>query len=146
MQETVVSSIRIMLWLLLASVCAVLLIACVNLANLQLARAVSREKELSVRTALGATAFRLVSASLYESLLLALGGGVAGILLAQSAIRVFVHNAPLDLALEDLPAPGVPSGQGQARARRPRAAPAMRGRPPRSRCPHPAPRRSRAYV
>jgi predicted permease len=97
LHEAVVGSISTMLWLLLASVTAVLLIACVNLANLQLARAISREKELSVRTALGATPFRLVSTALYESLLLAAFGGVAGFLLAQAAIRFFLHNAPVDL-------------------------------------------------
>ncbi|MGA7314842.1 MAG: ABC transporter permease [Silvibacterium sp.] len=97
LHEAVVGSITTMLWLLLASVGAVLLIACVNLANLQLARAISREKELSVRTALGATPFRLVSTALYESLLLAAFGGLAGIFLAQLAIRFFLHHAPVDL-------------------------------------------------
>jgi predicted permease len=97
MQETVVASISIMLWLLLGSVSAVLLIACVNLANLQLARAISRAKELSVRTALGATPFRLMSTALCESLLLSVAGGFAGIVLAQSAIRLFLHHAPIDL-------------------------------------------------
>jgi predicted permease len=97
MQETVVTSISVMLWLLLGSVCAVLLIACVNLANLQLARAIRREKELSVRTALGATPFRLMSAALCESMLLSVVGGVAGIVLAQSVIHLFLHSAPLDL-------------------------------------------------
>ncbi|HEV2709713.1 MAG TPA: ABC transporter permease [Edaphobacter sp.] len=97
LQEAVVGSVSKMLWLLLASVGAVLLIACVNLANLQLARASGREKELSVRAALGATPFRLMSTALYESLLLTISGGIAGILLAQFAIRFFVHHAPVDL-------------------------------------------------
>lgn len=97
LHEAVVGSISTMLWLLLASVGAVLLIACVNLANLQLARAISREKELSVRTALGATPFRLVSAALYESLLLAAFGGLAGIFLAQLALHLFLQHAPVDL-------------------------------------------------
>ena len=97
LHEAAVGSISTMLWLLLASVSAVLLIACVNLANLQLARAISREKELSVRNALGATPLRLVSTAIYESLLLAVFGGLAGILLSQSAIRFFLHNAPIDL-------------------------------------------------
>jgi putative ABC transport system permease protein len=97
MQETVVTSINIMLWLLLGAVIAVLLIACVNLANLQLARAIRREKELSVRTALGATAYRLVSAALCESLLLSVVGGAAGIVLAQILLRIFLHNVPVDL-------------------------------------------------
>jgi predicted permease len=97
MQETLVASVSIMLWLLLGSVGAVLLIACVNLANLQLARAIRHEKELSVRAALGATPLRLMSAALCESLLLSVVGGVAGIVLAQSVIRLLLHNAPLDL-------------------------------------------------
>ena len=97
LHEAVVGSIGTMLWLLLASVAAVLLIACVNLANLQLAHAVNREKELSIRMALGATPLRVVSAGLYESLLLAICGGAGGILLAQFAIRFFVHHAPIDL-------------------------------------------------
>jgi predicted permease len=97
LQEAIVGSISTMLWLLLASVGAVLLIACVNLANLQLARASGREKELSVRSALGATPFRLMSTALYESLLLTVFGGIAGVLLAQFAIRFFLHHAPVDL-------------------------------------------------
>ena len=97
LHEAVVGSISTMLWLLLASVSAVLLIACVNLANLQLARAIAREKELSVRAALGATSFRVVSTALYESLLLAAFGGLAGMLLAQLAVRFFLHHAPVDL-------------------------------------------------
>ncbi len=97
MQETVVTSISTMLWLLLGSVSAVLLIGCVNLANLQLARAISREKELSVRTALGATPFRLMSTALCESLLLSVAGGLAGIGLAQLVIRLFLQHAPIDL-------------------------------------------------
>jgi predicted permease len=97
LHEAVTGSVSKMLWLLLASVGAVLLIACVNLANLQLARATSREKELSIRTALGATPFRLLSTALYESLLLAAFGGLGGIALAQIAIRFFLHHAPVDL-------------------------------------------------
>jgi predicted permease len=97
LQEAVVGSVSKMLWLLLASVGAVLLIACVNLANLQLARASGREKELSVRAALGATPFRLMLAALYESLLLTISGGIAGMLLAQFAIRFFLHHAPVNL-------------------------------------------------
>ena len=54
-------------------------------ANLQLAGAISREKELSVRNALGATPLRLVPTALYESLVLAVFGGLAGILLSQSS-------------------------------------------------------------
>lgn len=92
--KAVAGSVSTGLWLLLASVGAVLLIGCVNLANLQLARAVARDRELAVRSALGATRSRLVSAALADSFVLAGAGGALGILLSFVGVRLFVAAAP----------------------------------------------------
>lgn len=95
--QEVTGSVSTGLWLLLAAVAAVLLIACVNLANLQLARAVSREREASIRAALGASRKRLMQTALMESLVLAALGGAPGILLAFAGVRMFIAVAPAGL-------------------------------------------------
>jgi putative ABC transport system permease protein len=90
-------SIPRMLWILLGAVGLLLLIGCVNVANLQLARAAARQRELAVRTALGASRARLVRQSLVESIVLAVMGGLAGIALAAAMLRVLVAAAPPDV-------------------------------------------------
>lgn len=85
------------LWLLFAAVGCVLLIACINLANLQLARARARAHEHAVRAALGASGGRLFQYSLMESMVLAIAGGVGGIFLAFAGVKLFLMMAPRNL-------------------------------------------------
>lgn len=97
MQEAVVGESKTGLWLLMAAVIGLMLIACVNLANAQLGRALSRDREAAVRTALGAAKWRLIWSSLAENLLLAAVGGAAGILLAAAGLDFFRRTSPVDL-------------------------------------------------
>jgi predicted permease len=95
--DYIVGSSRRGLFLLLAAILAVLLIACANLANLSLTRALRRLRDAAIRSALGAGRRRLLGHVLAEQLLLSVTGGAFGLAVAWGALRVFVRTAPIDL-------------------------------------------------
>jgi predicted permease len=97
LDEAIVGSARRGLVLLLAAVGAVLLVACSNVANLSLTRALARLRDAAIRTALGASRRRLVARVVVEQLVLAGVGGTLGIAIAAVALRLFVTTAPIDL-------------------------------------------------
>lgn len=101
MQEVVVGNSRRGLLMLLGAVGAVLLIVCVNLANLLLVRGAGRGREIAIRLAMGANRAILVRMALRESLLLALPGGLLGLGLAWGAVRLLVNRAAAELPRAD---------------------------------------------
>jgi putative ABC transport system permease protein len=89
----ITGDVRKPIWLLFAAVFSVLLMACINLANLQIARGVSRVRETALRAALGAGRWRLIQGILIENLLLGIAGGIGGVLCALAGERFLLMKA-----------------------------------------------------
>ena len=101
LQDQITRGSRTGLQLILTAVGGMLLIACVNIANLLLARSTIRAREMAIRTALGASGIRLLSQMLVESTTLAVAGGAFGVAVAYAVLSIVVANAPVDLPRVD---------------------------------------------
>jgi putative ABC transport system permease protein len=101
LQDVISSPVRTSLTVLLAAVLVLVLIVCVNLANLLLARGSARAREFSLRLALGASRSRLVWSALVETLMLSIAGGVMGLVAARAALNAFVSTATVNLPRMD---------------------------------------------
>jgi putative ABC transport system permease protein len=97
MREHLIGKTQSALLVLLGAIASVLLIACLNIANLQLARGVSRAKEIAIRGALGAGRSRLLRQLLTENLIISLAGGAAGLLIASWLVGVLRTTGPADI-------------------------------------------------
>jgi predicted permease len=102
-KQDAIGSVGSVLWIVMATVGVVLLMACANVANLLLVRAEGRRQDVAVRLALGAGRGRVARELLSESLVLGLAGGVAGIIVASTALRLLVRIGPTQLPrLQDI--------------------------------------------